>query len=134
VAIPACGHSHDSGNIFQLRVKLRARCSTSLHEPGRPITAVGFPDSGVWSVLTVTHNGMSAEVATVGNEGMTGIALFFGDITEPSQSLVQVPGAGRLLPARIFKRKWRALEERSCECYAIVARYFDEFLRRLRWV
>jgi len=201
-----------------------------LDQPDEPITMVCFPDSGVCSVMAVMRNGASAEVATVGNEGMTGVGLFFGETEEPSQSLVQVPGIGRFLPAHIFVEemerratlhrlvahyahalmvqlmqyaacnalhlvdqrtcKWilmthdrvfsdhftltheflglmlgvrrstlsqvaarlqeaglityrhgritvldrAGLESRSCECYAIVARYFDAFLRRLRVV
>jgi CRP-like cAMP-binding protein len=77
----------------------------SLSKPGQPITHVCFPDSGVCSVMAVTHSGAAAEVGTVGNEGVTGVALFFGDTTEPTESLIQVPGAGRMLPADIFRRE-----------------------------
>jgi CRP-like cAMP-binding protein len=77
----------------------------SLYKPDQPITQVWFPDSGVCSVMSVMRNGTSAEVGTIGNEGVTGIAVFFGDATEPSESLVQVPGAGRSLPAGVFRRE-----------------------------
>jgi hypothetical protein len=49
------------------------------------------------------RSGAAAEVGTVGNEGVTGLALFYGDASEPSESLIQVPGKGRLLPARVFQ-------------------------------
>ena len=77
----------------------------SLSTAGRPITQVCFPDSGVCSVMSVMRNGAAAEVGTVGNEGVTGLALFYGDTTEPSETLVQVPGTGRLLPAEIFQQE-----------------------------
>lgn len=77
----------------------------SLSKAGRPITYVCFPDSGVCSVMSVMRNGAAAEVGTVGNEGVTGLALFFGDATEPSESIIQVPGRGRLLAADVFQRE-----------------------------
>ena len=75
-----------------------------LDQPDEPITTVCFPDSGVCSVMAVMRNGASAEVATVGNEGMTGVGLFFGETEEPSQSLVQVPGIGRFLAGAHLRR------------------------------
>ncbi|MEO8681739.1 MAG: Crp/Fnr family transcriptional regulator [Vicinamibacterales bacterium] len=72
-------------------------------QAGLPITYVCFPDSGVCSVMSVMRSGAAAEVATVGNEGVTGVALFYGDTTEPSESIIQVPGAGHLLPAEVFQ-------------------------------
>jgi CRP-like cAMP-binding protein len=76
-----------------------------LSTTGRPITHVCFPDSGVCSVMSVMRSGAVAEVGTVGNEGVTGLALFFGDDSEPSESLIQVPGSGRLLAADVFQRE-----------------------------
>ena len=70
---------------------------------GEPIRDVCFPDSGVCSVVSVMRSGATAEVGTIGNEGVTGVALFFGDLSEPSESVIQVPGAGRMLPASVFQ-------------------------------
>src|SRR5689334_18012651 len=44
----------------------------SLSAPGQKIAHVCFPDSGVCSVMSLMESGKAAEVATVGNEGMTG--------------------------------------------------------------
>jgi CRP-like cAMP-binding protein len=77
----------------------------SLYKAGQPIKLVCFPDSGVCSVMSVMKAGRTAEVATIGNEGMTGVALFFGDTTEPSESMIQVPGEGRLLSTEVFLRE-----------------------------
>ena len=75
----------------------------ALVSPGRPIRDVCFVDSGVCSVMSVMRNGEVAEVGTVGNEGFTGMALFFGETTQPGECMVQVPGTGRLLPASVFR-------------------------------
>jgi CRP-like cAMP-binding protein len=75
----------------------------SVSKGNESIRYVCFPDSGVCSVMSVMRTGASAEVATVGNEGVTGVALFFGDDSDPSESMIQVPGRGRMLPAAVFR-------------------------------
>lgn len=75
----------------------------SLFKAEQPITQVCFPDIGVCSVMSVMESGATAEVGTIGNEGMAGLALFYGDETEPSESIVQVPGVGRMMPADVFQ-------------------------------
>jgi len=77
----------------------------SLSKADRPIRHVCFPDSGVCSVMSVMQSGKTAEVGTVGNEGVTGLAVFFGDVSEPSESMIQVPGTGHLLSANVFTRE-----------------------------
>jgi CRP-like cAMP-binding protein len=69
--------------------------------------------------MAVMRSGAAAEVGTVGNEGVTGLALFFGNASEPSESLIQVPGRGRLLPADVFQAE---LARRGV-LYDLVAKY-----------
>jgi CRP-like cAMP-binding protein len=57
------------------------------------INDVYFPCSGAWSLTKTMENGGTAEVATVGNEGMIGCAAFFGDRQSHTQVIVQVAGA-----------------------------------------
>lgn len=47
--------------------------------PGRPVSAVYFPNGGVFSVTTEMRNQALIEVATIGIEGMLGIGVFLGD-------------------------------------------------------
>ena len=82
----------------------------SLSKPGQPITHVCFPDSGVCSVMAVTHSGAAAEVGTVGNEGVTGLALFFGETSEPTESMIQVPGRGACCRQTSFGANWRTTQ------------------------
>ena len=91
----------------------------SLSKSGELIRDVCFPDSGVCSVMSVMRNGACAEIGTVGNEGVTGVALFFGDTSEPSESLIQVPGRGRMLPAEVFQRELA----RHGPLYRLIGRY-----------
>ena len=58
---------------------------------GEPIRHVFFPNGGVCSVTAMMTDGAAVEVATVGDEGMLGIAAFFGGQAMPGESMVQVP-------------------------------------------
>jgi CRP-like cAMP-binding protein len=58
---------------------------------GDPIRYVYFPNGGVCSVTAMMKDGAAVEVATVGIEGMIGIAAFFGGLAMPGESMVQVP-------------------------------------------
>jgi CRP-like cAMP-binding protein len=58
---------------------------------GAPIRYVYFPNGGVCSVTAMMANGSAVEVATVGDEGVVGIAAFFGGRAMPGESMIQVP-------------------------------------------
>ena len=63
----------------------------TLHESGDAQRFVYFPADAIVSLLHVMEDGASAEVAVVGHEGITGIALFLGGGTTPSRAVVQSP-------------------------------------------
>jgi CRP-like cAMP-binding protein len=74
-----------------------------LHEPGLQMTHVYFPVTAMVSILYVTQNGSSTEMALVGHEGLVGIALFMGGATTTSRAVVQSAGMGYRLPAQKLK-------------------------------
>jgi CRP-like cAMP-binding protein len=62
------------------------------------------------SLLYVTENGSSAEIAVVGNEGIVGVALFLGGDTTPSRAVVQSAGHAYRLKSQLLKGEfYRAL-------------------------
>ena len=77
----------------------------SLYRAHRPISFVYFIESGVGSLVNTLANGDAAEVGTIGNEGVVGLPLVFGDDRAPTGVYVQVPGAGLRMPAARFCRK-----------------------------
>ena len=94
----------------------------SLSKAGKPITQVCFPDSGVCSIMSVMRGGAVAEVGTVGNEGVTGLALFYGDarraerIVDPS-SWQGTPATGRRLSTGIgAPRDLPSIDCTLCPC------------------
>lgn len=60
-----------------------------VYKPGHPVEEVYFPGDGFFSVLTVLRNGTMVEVATIGNEGMVGIAAILDSDPSPSLTMVQ---------------------------------------------
>lgn len=81
----------------RLKGQLRTRDGQQkyvLAESGDPINEVYFPVDAVVSVLTRMDDGASVELATVGNEGLVGVAVAWGaDTMNPKEfATVQVPG------------------------------------------
>jgi hypothetical protein len=61
------------------------------HPLNEPIRDVIFPNGGVASVTAVMRDGSMVEVATVGDEGMVGMDVFFGGDLATGESMLQVP-------------------------------------------
>ncbi|MEP6768061.1 MAG: Crp/Fnr family transcriptional regulator [Acidobacteriota bacterium] len=76
-----------------------------LHEPGKTITDVYFPVSGVASLVTTMEDGTTVEAATVGNEGMVGLPMFLETGTVALEAFVQVPGQALRMKAAAFRNE-----------------------------
>jgi CRP-like cAMP-binding protein len=77
-----------------------------LYEPGDTLRHVYFPTDAIVSLLHVTENGSSAEIAVVGNEGLIGIALFMGGESTSSRAVVQSAGFAFRLPGQKLKKEF----------------------------
>ena len=75
----------------------------SLCESGAQLQHVYFPVAGIVSLLYVTAEGNSAELAVVGCEGMIGVSLFMGGETTPNRAVVQSACRAYRLPAHVLK-------------------------------
>jgi CRP-like cAMP-binding protein len=82
-------------------IDLPYRCS--IYEADRPIESVVFLETGVASLVNIMKNGQAAEVGTIGNEGIVGIPVVFGDSTAPTNVYMQVAGRGLKMKASIFR-------------------------------
>jgi CRP-like cAMP-binding protein len=74
-----------------------------LYESGATLGHVYFPTTTIVSLLYVTENGESAEIAIVGNEGIVGISLFMGGESTTSRAVVQSAGQAFRLKAQALK-------------------------------
>ena len=64
----------------------------ALYESGTQLTHAYFQTDGIVSLLYVTENGSSAEIAVTGREGVVGISLFMGGGHTSSRAVVQCAG------------------------------------------
>lgn len=67
-----------------------------------------FPCSGFASITYVTANGETGEIASIGNEGVVGVAALVGD-GEPTgtRAVMQAPGSAYALRAEAAQREFR---------------------------
>jgi CRP-like cAMP-binding protein len=99
----------------------------SLYEASRPIEKVYFPVDGVASLVITTADGASAEVGTIGNEGMVGLPICLGHHDAPSAVFVQVPGTGLAIDARHFHSELK----QSPTMNLIMLRYAHAFFNQV---
>ncbi len=98
-----------------------------LYESGGAQRDVYFPTSAIVSLLYVTENGSSAEIAVVGFEGIVGIALFLGGQTSPNRAVVQSAGQGFRLKARVIKEEFN----RSLPVMHLMLRYAQALITQI---
>src|ERR1700723_1295163 len=77
-----------------------------LYESGATLAHVYFPITSIVSLLYVTENGASAEIAMVGNEGLVGVSLFMGGESTSGRAVVQSAGQGFRLKSQLMKNEF----------------------------
>jgi len=118
------------GDYRRLRPHLHPIALTyrrSLYRARKPIEFVYFIETGVGSLVNTMANGQAAEVGTIGNEGVVGLPLLFGDDMAPTSVYVQVPGIGLRMKARRFNRELA----RSASMRAVMLRYAHAFFNQV---
>jgi CRP-like cAMP-binding protein len=63
-----------------------------LHEPGRNLKYVYFPNSGLISLVVAMEDGKTVEAAVVGREGAAGLPSAVSLMRSPLREVVQIPG------------------------------------------
>ncbi len=98
-----------------------------LHESGSALDQVYFPTTAIVSLINVTQEGASTEVAVVGNEGMVGIEVVMGGGTSCSRAVVQSGGFGFRLKARPLREEF----ERSSTAMHLLLRYTQALMTQM---
>lgn len=98
-----------------------------LCESGSTVNYVYFPTTAIISLLYLTQDGGSSEIAVVGRDGVVGISLFMGGNATPSHSVVQSAGQGYRLHAQLVK------DEVSCAgpTLRILLRYTQNLMTQM---
>jgi CRP-like cAMP-binding protein len=82
-----------------------------LHEAGERIEFAYFLNEGLASLVVLTSDGHSVEVAIVGREGIVGTPLAVGIHRGPYRSIMQIAGTGVRLKSEILEEKMREAPE-----------------------
>ena len=98
-----------------------------LHESGASPSHAYFPITAILSMLNVTRDGASTEIAAVGNEGVVGVSLFMGGMASCSRAVVQSAGFG----LRLHAQAMRAEFERSSEVMQVLLRYTQALMAQM---
>lgn len=77
-----------------------------LCEPGMQLGHAYFPATAIISILYELEDGTSAEVATVGNEGLIGISIFMDGGTTTSTAMVKSAGLGYRIKSDVLLREF----------------------------
>lgn len=77
-----------------------------LYEDEAHLRYIYFPTDSVISLLCGMEDGLSSEIAMIGNEGLVGIALFMGGPPTSSRAIVQSAGCAYRLTADALKREF----------------------------
>ena len=103
-ALPAADLEHLLPHLSEVKLEL----GHAVFESGSKPRYLYFPTSAVISLLYVTENGSSTEIALTGREGAIGIALFMGGESTPSRAVVQ--SAGTPCPSQFWRKTLPAAE------------------------
>jgi len=74
-----------------------------LYESGETLKHVVFPTTAIVSLLNVTENGSTNQIAVVGREGLVGISTFMGGGSTPSRAVAQCADHGFRLDAGLMR-------------------------------
>jgi CRP-like cAMP-binding protein len=75
-----------------------------LHEAGEKIRYAYFLNGGLASMVVITSDGRSVEIAMVGREGIIGTPLAVGLARELYRAIVQIPANGLRIRAEVLEK------------------------------
>jgi len=82
-----------------------------LHEAGERIEFAYFLNEGMASLVVLTSDGRSVEVAIVGREGIVGTPLAVRLKRGPYRSIMQIPGNGLRIKSDVLEEKLKEMPE-----------------------
>ena len=98
-----------------------------LHESGASPSHAYFPTTAILSLLNVTQDGASTEIAAVGNEGVVGVSLFMGGVPACSRAIVQCAGFGLRLKAQTMRTEF----ELDMQVMQVLLRYTQALMTQI---
>ena len=71
-----------------------------LYESGDKLDCAYFPTTAITSLLYIMENGATAEIGVIGNDGVSGHALFLGGNSMPNRAVIQSAGEAFRMKAK----------------------------------
>ena len=93
---------HEYARVAQHLTPMTFNVRDLIYDVDKPITHVYFVNTGVASVISLMADGSGLEVATIGYEGMVGIAVFHRTDRTAAQAFWQVGGDALCMPSGEF--------------------------------
>lgn len=109
---------HDRERLYKTMKRIKTKHGDIVFDRNAPIKNVDFPLYGVVSIVVEMEEGGTAEVGTVGNEGMVGVPILLGVESIPNKAFYQVPGETMRMSSAAFREEIAA------------NRLFESILRR----
>ena len=75
-----------------------------IYQPQQAITDVYFPESGLISLIGMTEDGSSVEVAMIGKEGALGLLSLLSPASYPYRATVQIQGKAFKVSAKSLRK------------------------------
>jgi CRP-like cAMP-binding protein len=82
-----------------------------LHEAGERIQFAYFLNDGLASLVVLTRDGRSVEIAIVGREGVVGTPLAVGLHRGPYRAIMQIPGSGLRIKSAVLEESLQEAPE-----------------------
>lgn len=98
-------HNH----VLSLSEIVQLAAGTVLYEDDQELARVYFPLTCVLSSICIFKSGHSAEMATIGCEGMLSVTAVLGTMRVIGRNIVQVPGACMVMSINAFRQAQEAL-------------------------
>ena len=104
--------------------QVELRLSAILTEPYTPLKHAYFLHESMVSLVSMTSEGTSVEVAMVGSEGLIGVTAMLQVESSPYRALVQVPGGA----SRIEIKKLKILFDERVTLRRLILRYLHALM------
>jgi len=95
-----------SDQFARIQSKLRPvslKLGAVLYESGEKLDNVYFPTTAITSLLYLMENGSTAEIGVIGNDGVSGHAIFLGGDSMPNRAVIQSAGEAFKMSAKDVK-------------------------------
>jgi CRP-like cAMP-binding protein len=102
-----------------------------LFEANQPLTRVYFIEAGVLSLMSVFEDGTTAEMATVGREGVVAVGSLLGGETALGRYVVQMAGSALAIDGPRFSAVLRESPKLRAACNAYAQAFFAQLLQNV---